>query len=137
MELDECYEKGYSKEAQPNEERIISLLKIAAKKEQFVATTELSVNSSSILFVIAYESLREVMEAYCLQNRKLVLNHICLGEFIASIDKDFDARLFDIIRRSRNSVNYYGKEFSLQRSKQLISKCFRLKQHVIKNHFDV
>ncbi|MDZ7742467.1 MAG: nucleotidyltransferase domain-containing protein [Bacteroidota bacterium] len=98
--LTSATKKGTYKEAQPNEERIISLLKIAAKKEQFVATTELSVNSSSILFVIAYESLREVMEAYCLQNRKLVLNHICLEKFI---------RKYCSCRSSQYSCSPFGR----------------------------
>ena len=81
---------------------------------------------------MAYDSLRETMEAICISHGYKVTNHICLGELLKKIYPQFDFTTFDRLRYARNSINYYGEKITLQQGKEFIEKTFKLKKDILK-----
>lgn len=79
---------------------------------------------------MAYDSLREAMEAICIIQGYKVTNHVCIGELLKKINSEFDLVLFDRLRYARNSINYYGEQIDLEQGKELIRKIFKLKKEV-------
>lgn len=80
---------------------------------------------------MAYDSLREVMEALCILNGYKVLSHICLGVLVKTLVGDFPIHDFERFRYARNSINYYGKKVELQQGKALIDKMFQTRDVIL------
>src|SRR3989344_8719035 len=72
---------------------------------------------------LAYDSLRELLEALALQKGYKVYNHECytafLKEIIGASDKGDE---FDDLRKIRNAVNYYGKGISVEEAVYTIAR---------------
>ena len=83
---------------------------------------------------LAYDSLREAMEAICISKGYKVLSHICIGELLKSLFKEFEYEEFDRLRWIRNSINYYGTKVELKQGKGIISKIFSMKNSLIKKY---
>ena len=134
MELKECFEKGFVKKTSPDEGLIRSLIEMSAINEQIVRETKSNESTISAFVSLAYESLRQVLEALCISNGYKVINHICIGELLNSILKDFDYDEFDRMRWIRNSINYYGEKIKFEQGKELIKKIFILKHELLNKY---
>lgn len=95
MNLKECFEKEVIKKVRSNKERAFSLIKISDLKEEVVKSAELNERNVYAYISIAYDSLREFMEAIAIMNGYKVLNHICLGEIIKHILPAFNENRFN------------------------------------------
>ena len=127
MDLDECYKKGFIKKTNINTNLIKSLIEMSYVNETTVKEAKLNdINISSYL-VLAYESLREILEAICISKGYKVISHLCLGELLKTLIEDFDFDGFDRLRYARNGINYYGTKVELEQGKELIKKAFYLK----------
>ena len=72
---------------------------------------------------MAYDSPRELWEALALQKGYKIYNHECYTSFLKEIlNESLKGEEFDDIRKIRNSVNYYGKELSIEESKKTIER---------------
>ena len=72
---------------------------------------------------LAYDSLRELLEALALKNGYKVYNHECYTALLKEILKQSDkGDEFDDIRKTRNAVNYYGKNLSTEEAGKVIEK---------------
>ena len=80
---------------------------------------------------MAYDALRELLEALCTLHGYKVTNHICLGELLKKLEPDFDYNSFDRFRYIRNSINYYGKTVGLTDGKNLIAKILQMRKSIL------
>lgn len=140
MDLDECYKKGFIKKTQINENLIRSLIDMSNANESTVSSSVLNKTNISPYVSMAYDSLREILEALCIERGYKVTNHICLGELLKKLAPSFDYDLFDRMRYIRNGINYYGTKIDLDEGKEIIKKIFNLKSDSLKlfnkNHSD-
>lgn len=104
MDLDECFRKGLIKKAKIDEELIKSLIEMANINEATVKNAKIDDISISSYVSLAYDSLREVLEAICISKGYKVLSHICIAELLKDLFEDFDYEEFDRLRYIRNSV---------------------------------
>jgi len=74
------------------------------------------------------------MEAICISKGYKVLSHICIGELLKSLFKEFEYEEFDRLRWIRNSINYYGTKVEFKQGKEIISKIFSMKNSLIKKY---
>jgi len=130
MDLDDCFRKGLIKKTMINRELITSLMEMADIKEKTVRTAELNEMNISAYVSLAYDSLREVLEAICVSKGFKVLSHICMGEFLRKNIKEFDYHGFDRLRYIRNGINYYGTKIEFEQGKKLIQKIFDMKKRL-------
>ncbi len=130
MDLQECFKKGLIKKTIPNQELISSLKEMADIKEMTVNEANINEKNISAYVSLAYDALREILEAVAVLNGFKVLSHICLGELL----KEFDYEEFDRIRWIRNSINYYGHKIDFDQGKEIIKKIFHMKKTIVENY---
>ncbi len=134
MDLDECYRKGLIKKTRIDKELIRSLIEMSDIKENAVNTANVNEINISAYVSMAYDSLREVLEALCISKGHKVLSHICIGELLKTIITDFNYSEFDRLRYARNSINYYGAKVDFVQGKEIIRKIFAMRRTILYSH---
>lgn len=132
MDLEACKRKGFIKKTTPNPELARSLKEMSDIKEKVVSETYLDDNNISAFVPMAYDSLREILEAICIMNSYKVLSHICIEKLLETIYPHLIWDDFDRFRYIRNSINYYGKQMELTQGKTIIKNMFNLKKDLLK-----
>jgi len=128
MDWKECYTKRIVKEVNLDLNLISALIK--ASKNKFISQTKLGMSeiTAAAKLSLAYDSLRELLEAFTLNEGFKVYNHECYTAFIKEIlHENEQGEMFDIIRRERNAINYYGKDVSEKDAMMLIDEISRLR----------
>jgi len=133
MDLNECRKKGFIKKTSSNTSKARSLLEVSDIKKRTVENALFDEENINAYLPLAYDSLRETLEAVCIVKGYNVTNHICLGELLKNIFPDFDFTSFDRFRYARNGINYYGKKIDLEQGKELIAKMFVMKNSMKKH----
>lgn len=131
MDLDDCYKKELIKKTKINTSLIMSLIEMSGMNEKTVREARINEVNISSYIILAYESLREVLEAICISKGYKVLSHACLGELLTKLIEDFDFNEFDRLRYVRNGINYYGTKVDLQQGAELIKKAFGMKKTLL------
>lgn len=134
MNLNECYKKGLIKKTEINKDLIKSLIEMSNIKESAVKTAKINKVNISAYISLAYDSLREILEAICISHGYKVLSHICLGELLKDLLKEFDYNEFDRLRYVRNSINYYGEKVEFEQGKEIINKIFNMKKLLLNKY---
>ncbi len=134
MDLDECFRKGLIKKTAVDEDLIHSLIEMSRIKEVAVTTAAINEVTVSAYVSLAYDSLREILEALCIKHGYKVLSHICIGELLRDIINEFDYDEFDRMRWIRNSINYYGEKVEFNQGKEIIQKVLTMKKKILDNY---
>ncbi|MCK4589428.1 MAG: hypothetical protein KAT77_03230 [Nanoarchaeota archaeon] len=133
MDFEECQNKRIAKEVQPDQELIKSLFKTSQNKLDSEKQLPLTQTTSSSKISLAYDALREILEALALKNRFKIYNHECYVYFLKEIlNKSNLGDQFDDIRKVRNRVNYYGKELTIEETKQILEETHQLIKEIKK-----
>jgi len=130
MDLDDCFRKGFVKKTKPNKELIKSLIEMSDIKEETVKTAKINKTNISVYVSIAFDALREILEAICINLGYKVTSHICIGELLKDSLEYFDYNGFDRLRYIRNGINYYGTKVGLTQGKGVIKKTFSMKRNL-------
>lgn len=121
MDWKECWEKRIVKNVSKDEELIKSLIELSEIQEKFVDTSKIDETTARIYLPLAYDSIRELIEALALEKGFKIYNHECYTTFLKEIMKESKlGEEFDKIRIVRNSINYYGKRISIEDSKKFM-----------------
>ncbi|MBI4177466.1 MAG: hypothetical protein HY516_03805 [Candidatus Aenigmarchaeota archaeon] len=134
MDLNECFRKGFIKKTIVNKELVKSLIEMSDTRGSVVKAANITKTDVSVYVSLAYDSLREVLEALCVLNGYKVLSHMCVGELLDSVVKNFDYDSFDRFRWIRNGINYYGEKIDFEQGKEVIAKIFAMKDDILKNY---
>ncbi len=131
MDWKECCDKRIVKNVSKDEELINSLIKTSENKlktQEKIITDNITASSK---FSLAYDSLRELIEALSLKSGFKIYNHEGYTAFLKEIVKNSAlGEKFDDLRKIRNSINYYGKEISIEDSKKLINLVKELREKI-------
>ena len=132
MDWLECFRKRIIKEVSEDAGLIASLLKTSENKIKSSEKLGLSEETATSKLSLAYDSLREILEALALKKGYKIYNHECYVEFLREVmNKGEKAEEFDEIRKIRNSVNYYGKEISAEETKEIIEKIKNIRKFIL------
>jgi len=97
--------------------------------ERIVKMSEVTAASKLSL---AYDSLRELLEALALARGYKVYNHECYTAFLKEvIGESSKGDEFDNIRRARNAVNYYGKDITSEEAEKYIERINSLRVFIL------
>lgn len=125
MDWKQCIKKRYTKETS----------KDFNKAESYKEIIESKLESARILpqhhfyakITLMYDALRTILEIKALQEGYKIYNHECYTAFLKEIlNLSGAGDQFDELRMIRNGINYYGKEITLEESKEIIQKLERL-----------
>jgi len=136
MDLDDCYKKELIKKTEINKELIKSLIEMSNIKETTAKKANIDEINISAYVSMAYDSLREILEAICVSKGYKVLSHFCLGELLKQLIEDFDFNDFDRFRYIRNGINYYGVKVEFKQGKEIINKIFRMKRKFVEKYLN-
>lgn len=107
---------------------IKSLIKTSENKLKSQEKLEIDNITANSKISLAYDSLRELLEALAIKNGYKIYNHECYTYFLKEIIlNSYFGDEFDIIRRVRNDINYYGREINMEEAKSLIRKIINLR----------
>lgn len=131
MDLDDCNKKGFIRKTNVDGELIKSLIEMSNIKEVTVNSAKINNFNISAYVSMAYDSLREILEAICISFGYKVTSHVCLGELLKKLTAEFDYNEFDRIRYIRNGINYYGTKIELEQGKEINKKIFLMKKKLL------
>lgn len=132
MDLDECKRKGFVRKYKPNKELCRSLIEMSGIKEKSIKDVEFNEINVNAFVPLAYDSLREILEAICIMHGFKVTSHVCIESLLKTLYPDVSFSSFDRFRYIRNSINYYGKQIDFKQGKEMISSIFKTKQEFLK-----
>lgn len=130
MDWKECIQKRIAKDVKQDKNLIQSLITIAEAKIRSadVLPAEHHIGKITLL----YDALREILESIALENGFKIYNHECYSAFLKEILKlSTEADKFDKLRKTRNAINYYGKQVEKEEAKTIIQE---LKETIKKFH---
>lgn len=128
----ECCSKKLVKSISPDFNMINSLKKTSENKLKSSEELQISEITASSKFTLAYDSLREILEALALKTGYKIYNHECYTAFLKEIiHESINGDEFDEIRKVRNSVNYYGKDIGIEDAQKLINKIKKLRSFIL------
>lgn len=127
MDWKECCSRRIAKDVKPDMGMIASLTKSSKNKSESESRLEMSNTTAGSKLSLAYDSLREILEALSLKNGFKIYNHECYAAFLKEVMKEsYKADEFNEIRKVRNAVNYYGKEISVEEANEIIARIKKL-----------
>ena len=132
MDWFECNKKRIVKEVEIDIDLIESLNKTSTNKLNSESKLELDDIAASSKISLAYDSLRELLEALALKNKFKIYNHDCYTPFLKEVLKENEkAEEFDELRRIRNNIDYYGKDISVVEAKEVIERIKKLREKIL------
>ena len=132
MDWEDCLNRRIAKKVSLDSDLIRSLIKSSNNKLESECKLKISSVTASSKLSLAYDSLRELLEALALKNGYKIYNHECYSAFLKEIlGESNNADEFNEIRKIRNDVNYYGKEISPEESDDMIKKIRQLRSFVL------
>lgn len=133
MDWRECCSRRIVKDVKADIDMANSLIKSSKNKLESENKLEMSDVTAASKISLAYDSLREILEALALEKGYKVYNHECYTPFLKEImGKSDKGDEFDEIRKIRNSINYYGKDISVEEAVEVIARIKRLRGFVSK-----
>lgn len=103
-------------------DRADSLRKVLSEDLSFIDTLPLTELSARKVFVLYYDALRMAADILALANDTKLIAHSDAQKLIAAHSGEEEARLFDICRRLRNDVQYYGSGIDVTQAEDLIGR---------------
>ena len=99
-------------------------------KDKALDSAKLDKMNVNAYLPMAYDALREALEALCILHGYKVTNHVCLRELLNKLETDFDYSSFDRFRYIRNGINYYGKKVDFEQGKEIIRKIMQMRKAI-------
>jgi len=131
IDWEDCCNKRIAKSVKPDIDMIKSLIKSSENRLKSENELAMSNITASSKLSLAYDSLREVLEALALKNGYKIYNHECYTAFLKEVIKESEkGDEFDDIRKIRNAVNYYGKDISVEEAEGIIARIKSLRTAV-------
>lgn len=121
MDWKECCNRQIAKEIKADSDMADSLIESSANKFESAGKLERSNVTASSKVSLAYDSLRELLEALSIKKGHKIYNHECYTAFLKEIiGNSALGDEFDSIRKIRNAVNYYGKKLNVEEAAMLL-----------------
>jgi len=114
MDWTECGRNKLVKQVRVDDNFAASLRASSANKLESQDLLPLNDTTAASKISLAYDAVRELLEAVAIERGFKVYNHECYCAFLREILKESAlADSFDSFRKARNAVNYYGRNVSI------------------------
>jgi len=119
MDWEECIRKRIIKDVKKDDNLIKSARQIASVKVKSADTLPSELYYGTI--TLLYDALRKYLECIALEKGYKIYNHECYTPFLKEImNSSKEADKFDNLRKIRNGINYYGREFSQEEADKIV-----------------
>ena len=120
MRFADFIEKGLVKKISKDKSLARALLQNSEKDIEFLDSLKVNENSVRKIMTNFYDVLRSILEAVSAIKEYKIYSHEAYVYFLQEIGEELLAIKFDRFRRIRNSINYYGKDISIEETKENI-----------------
>lgn len=123
MDFTSCMKKRLVKRIGKDNNLIKSLIQSSAKKAKSQKRLELDNETAGSKISLAYDAVRELLEALAISKGYKIYNHECYTALLKEIMNESElGDKFDKFRKIRNDINYYGKDISAEEAKPLLDE---------------
>ena len=136
MRFIDFIEKGIVKRISKDNSLAKALLQNSKKDIKFLNNLKIDENSVRKIMTNFYDILRSVLEAVSIINGYKIYSHEAYSYFLKEIKEDILAIKFDRFRKIRNSINYYGKDISIEETKENINEIKKMINLLIKKYLE-
>ncbi len=131
MDWNSCMKNNLAKNSKLDSNLITSLKKSSSKKFESESLLPLNDITAASKICLAYDALREILEAFAIKNGYKIYNHECYTAFLREIKREsIMADEFDKFRKIRNAINYYGKDVTSGEAQQVLEGIRELAQKI-------
>jgi len=134
MNFKEFIKKGLVRASSKDKALAKSLIKHAKEDINFLDSINLNKKSSRKLMSNYYDVLRSVLEAFSVIEGYKIYSHEAFTYFLKEKKEDLLSIKFDRLRKIRNSINYYGKNISMQETKENIKEIKEMIKIIIEKY---
>ncbi|HLD12470.1 MAG TPA: hypothetical protein VJB87_02640 [Candidatus Nanoarchaeia archaeon] len=121
MNWKDCIKQGTAKNVKQDTNLIRALQQSAEKKfttQKSIVLTDETVTSRISL---AYDALRELLEALAITNNYKIYNHECYIAFLKELlNEKALGEYYNTYRKIRNDINYYGKDITTEEATAIL-----------------
>ena len=133
MDWNDCIKKRIAKEVVVDLDLIESLIRTSNNKLISEEKLTLDNSTSGSKISLAYDSLRELLEALAIKKGYKIYNHECYTYLLKEIlNESAKGDEFNELRKIRNNINYYGKDTSIIEAKDVLKRIKRLREEILK-----
>jgi len=122
MKFEELIEKGEVRRAFQDISLIKALVKTAKADLEYLNELEINEKSSRKIMVGYYDVLRSILEAIASFDGYKIYSHEAFTYFLKEKDEEVLSIKFDRFRKIRNSISYYGKNISVEETKENVEE---------------
>ncbi len=122
MKFEDFIKQGTVRRASKDKALAESLIKSSKKDLEFLDSLKINENSSRKLMVNYYDVLRSILEAISAMRGYKIYSHEAFTYFLKENGEELLSIKFDRFRKIRNSINYYGKDISIDETKENIKE---------------
>lgn len=131
MDWNDCIKKRIAKEIGIDLDLIESLIRTSNNRLISEEKLKLDDSTSGSKISLAYDSLRELLEALAIKKGYRIYNHECYTYLLKEIlNESAKGDEFDELRKIRNSINYYGKDISIIEAKDVLKRIKKLREEI-------
>jgi hypothetical protein len=118
MDWIKCQQRKLAKRITIDVALATSLKEVAHNKQITQKLLPLNEITAASKITLAYDAVRETLEALAVVRGWQIYNHECYCSFLGEIlSQPLIGRIFDQLRKIRNDINYDGKDISLAEAK--------------------
>ena len=123
MDWTECGRNKLVKQVGADDNLAASLRASSANKLESQGLLPLNDKTAASKISLAYDAVRELLEAVAIERGFKVYNHECYCAFLREVLKESAfADSFDSFRKARNAVNYYGRNVSTAEAEFILNE---------------
>jgi len=134
MRFEDFIEKGLVRKTSKDKSLVRALLQNSKKDIEFLNGLKINEKSVRKIMTNFYDVLRSVLEAVSVIKGYKIYSHEAYIYFLKEIKENLLAIKFDRFRRIRNSINYYGKDISIEETKENIYEIKKMINILIKKY---
>ena len=109
MNFEGFIHSGKVRKSQPDIQHAKAIIMMSDGHINYLKLQKIDELSASTLFVMYYESLREIIEALAIKEGYKVYSHEAFTAYLEKLKEYETAAKYDRLRKMRNAANYYGK----------------------------
>lgn len=134
MRFADFIKKGLVRKTSKDKSLAKSLLQNSKKDIEFLDSLKINENSARKIMTNFYDILRSMLEAVSVIKGYKIYSHEAYIYFLKEIRENLLAIKFDRFRKIRNSINYYGKDISIEETKENIYEMKKMINILIKKY---
>ena len=112
MRFEHFIKNGKVRRVEPDPNLAKALYQRSKDHLQFIDPLKIDKIGCVSIMTLYYESLRVLIEGFCEEEGYKVFSHEAFTAYLKEKGKEYEAEVFDRMRKIRNGINYYGEEIT-------------------------